>query len=140
MGMEKHMKASRTVQNPISPLLPDWLTRCAENMPDHLALQYGPVRWSFAELALQANSVARQLAAAGVGEESRVALLAPNGLAYAVFVHALTRLGAILVPLNIRLTLDELRWQLNDARAQLLVSTPDFTQRASAIGSTPPDL
>ncbi len=43
----------------------------------------------------------------GVQEGHRVALLAANGLPYVAFVHALTRLGAILVPLNLRLTLEE---------------------------------
>src|ERR1700740_3397758 len=95
-------------------LLPDWLTRCAENMPEHLAVQCGQTHWSFAELAHQTNRLARQLATLGVTENSRVALLASNGLAYVAFVHALTRLGAILVPLNTRLTRQELRWHLSD--------------------------
>jgi O-succinylbenzoic acid--CoA ligase len=123
-----------------APQLPDWLARCAENMPERLAVQCGATRWSFAELARQANRLARQLAAAGVGERSRVALLAPNGLAYVAFVHALTRLGAILVPLNTRLTLDELCWQLRDVRAALLVSDASMTERANQLGAALPDL
>src|SRR6185437_7322255 len=128
------MKASRTMQNTISPLLPDWLTRCAENVPEHLAVQYEQTRWSFAELAQQTEQLAEQLATAGVGEKSRVALLATNGLAYVAFVHALTRLGAILVPLNTRLTTEELRWQLSDVRAELLVSIPALAERATTLG------
>lgn len=128
------------MQNTILPLLPDWLTRCRENMPDHLAVQCEQTRWSFAELARQAGQLAGQLAAAGVQSGSRVALLASNGLACVAFVHALTRLDAILVPLNIRLTQQELYWQLNDVQADLLVNTPDLAARASAIGAELPDL
>ncbi|HEX7736884.1 MAG TPA: o-succinylbenzoate--CoA ligase [Ktedonobacteraceae bacterium] len=128
------------MQQTLSPSLPNWLTRCSENMPTDLAVQCGPVRWSFAELARQADQLAGQLAAAGVGAESRVALLASNGLAYIAFVHALTRLGAILVPLNTRLTQEELCWQIHDVRAQLLVSTPDMETRASAIAISLPAL
>ena len=128
------------MQHTLAPLLPDWLTRCAENLPAHLAVQCEQTRWSFAELANQVTGLAGQLAAAGVREKSRVALLAPNGLAYVVFVHALTRLGAILVPLNIRLTVEELRWQLSDVRAEVLVSSADMAERASLIGSTLPTL
>jgi O-succinylbenzoic acid--CoA ligase len=84
--------------------LPDWLTRCAANSPEKLAVQCDQVQWSFAELDRQATRIARQLSALGVREESRVALLAANGLPYVACVHALTRLGAILVPLNVRLT------------------------------------
>ncbi len=102
-------------------LLPDWLTRCAENKPTHLAIQYDDIRLSFAELHSEASHLARQFASIGIGEGSRVALLAFNSLHFVTCVHALTRLGAILVPLNIRLTIDELRWQLQDVHATLLV-------------------
>lgn len=128
------------MQQTISPLLPNWLTRCAENIPTRLALQCGQTCWSFAELAHQTEKLAAQLTATGVGEQSRVALLAPNGLAYVTFVHALTRLGAILVPLNIRLTQEELRWQLIDVKAELLVSTTDMHERASVFMRTLPTL
>ena len=121
-------------------LLPNWLTRCAENAPAHLAVQCGATRWSFAELAEQVDRLARQLAVAGVGEESRVALLAANGPAYVAFVHALTLLGAILVPLNIRLTVDEICWQLSDVHAALLVSDARMADRANEIRVALPEL
>jgi O-succinylbenzoic acid--CoA ligase len=118
--------------------LPDWLTRCAEQTPEHLALQCGQVRWSFAELARQADQLARQLAAAGVGVESRVALLAANGLACVVCVHALARLGAVLVPLNTRLTAAELCWQIEDVRPMLLVSDASMAELACGLAVAVP--
>jgi O-succinylbenzoic acid--CoA ligase len=102
--------------------IPDWLARCAENLPHHLAIQCGEVRWSFAELDQRVTRLARQLATAGVCQGKRVALLAANGLPYVVTVHALTRLRAILVPLNTRLTYKELEWQVRDVCASCLLS------------------
>ncbi len=107
-------------------LLPDWLTRCAENFPQRLAIKCGQVQWTFAELEQQVTHLARQLAAVGIQSGSRVALLASNGSPYVTCVHALTRLGAILVPLNTRLTLDELCWQLQDVRATFLLSDSQY--------------
>ena len=127
------MAIQSATQERVSALLPDWLTRCAENTPDHLAVQCGPVRWSFAEMDRQTEQLARQFAAAGVGAESRVALLASNGLAYVACVHALTRLGALLVPLNTRLTASELCWQLTDVRANLFISDESMSARAGEI-------
>ncbi len=121
-------------------LLPNWLTRCAENFPAHLALQCGEVHWTFAELDRQATRLARQLASSGVQEESRVALLAGNGPAYVVIIHALMRLSAILVPLNIRLTSAELRWQVRDAQINLLVSDVQHTELATNIAQATPTL
>src|SRR5438094_7934551 len=105
------------IMNVSDTLLPNWLARCAENFPRHLAVHCGEIRWSFTELDQQATRLARQLATAGVREGNRVALLATNGLPYVVTVHALTRLRAILVPLNTRLTFEELGWQIRDIHA-----------------------
>ena len=121
-------------------LLPDWLARCAENRPGHLAVQCDRVQWSFAELDRQATRLARQLATVGVQEGNRVALLAANGLPYVAFVHALTRLGAILVPLNLRSTLEELCWQVRDVHASLLVCDENYARLATEIGLAVPQL
>lgn len=126
--------------NTLNMLLPDWLRRSAESYPDRLALRCGPITWSFAELDRQATRLARQLATAGVREDARVALLAQNGVGYIVCVHALTRLGAVLVPLNTRLTLDEHCWQLDDVGATLLVSDAAYAARAAEIARRLPEL
>ena len=123
-----------------SIVLPDWLARCAENRPEHLAVQCEGIQWSFAELDRQATRLARQLATAGVQAGQRIALLAANSFAYVAFVHALTRLGAILVPLNLRLAVEELRWQVRDVHASLLVYDTDNTQLAQEIGRAVPQL
>jgi O-succinylbenzoic acid--CoA ligase len=120
--------------------LPDWLARSAENRPDHLAVQCDEVQWSFAELDRQVTKLARQLATSGVEEGNRVALLAANGLPYVAFVHALTRLGAVMVPLNLRLTLEELCWQVRDVQASLLVSDGNFSSLAQQIKRAIPQL
>jgi O-succinylbenzoic acid--CoA ligase len=126
--------------NVTGTVLSDWLKRCAENTPARLALKSGEMRWTFAELDRQADHLARQLATLGITNGSRVALLASNGPAYVAFVHALTRLGAILVPLNTRLSLPELCWQLLDVRARLLVSDTHFAAQAVEIEQSIPEL
>src|SRR5690348_17002059 len=117
-------------------LLPDWLTRCAENRPGHLAVQCEQEQWSFAELNRCVSRLARQLATLGVQVGDHVALLAANGAAYIACVHALTRLGAILVPLNTRLSAEELRWQVCDVHATLLICDAHFTALAAEVGRT----
>jgi O-succinylbenzoic acid--CoA ligase len=56
-----------------------------------------------------------------------------NGLPFVVTVHALTRLGAILVPLNTRLTKEELCWQIQDVQAMWLLSDSHFTGFATSV-------
>jgi O-succinylbenzoic acid--CoA ligase len=113
--------------------LPDWLARSATNYPTKLAVRCGATDWTFAELDRQATAMALDLAARGVASGQRVAVLAQNGLPFVALVHALTRLGAILVPLNTRLTPAELRWQLADVRATWLLAEEHFVAVAEQI-------
>src|SRR5690606_28892817 len=54
-------------------------------------------------------------------------------LAYAAWVYGIARAGAILVPLNARLTASELEWQLSDAGVRLLVYDPDLITTVSEL-------
>jgi acyl-CoA synthetase (AMP-forming)/AMP-acid ligase II len=121
-------------------VVPDWLMHCADNFPGGRALQCGETSWTFAELERGVVSMALRLVTVGVGEGSRVAVLAANRAEYVTLVHALTRLGAILVPLNTRLTRQELCWQLRDVRADLLVCDGLYGSLAAEVGEDMPEL
>ncbi len=99
------------------PLLPDWLRRSAAAFPAKLAVRCGATDWTFAELDRHAGTLARVLARAGMLPGRTVAVLAGNGLPFVATVHALARLGAVLAPLNLRLTPAEMRQQIQDAQA-----------------------
>ncbi len=100
----------------------DWLHERTAVTPHKLALIIGEQRWSYGELNQMVNATCAKLQAAGVQPNDFVAVLLPNGLAYVCLIHALARLGAVLVPLNDRLAPNELRWQLAHVEAQWLVT------------------
>jgi o-succinylbenzoate---CoA ligase len=78
----------------------EWLGRAAGERPAHPALIAEGREVSYAELDAAASRTARRLAARGVGPGDRVATTLPPGPAFAELLHALPRLGAVLVPLN----------------------------------------
>lgn len=121
-------------------MLPDWLARRAHLTPDGLALIADERTWTFAQLDAAANAVAWQLAAMGVGPGQRVALLMANSPAFVTWVHALPRVGAVLVPLNTRLAPAELAWQVQDVGAAMLVHDAENAEKAHAIGQQVPGL
>jgi O-succinylbenzoic acid--CoA ligase len=61
-----------------------------------------------------------------------VATLLPADLIHLVVVHALARLGAVLVPLNTRLTAAEAGWQVSHTAAGLLLCAPQTEELAKA--------
>lgn len=101
--------------------MPDWLGQRAVRHAGELALLADGVEWTFAELSRRVGVAAGRLAKLGVEKGDRVALLARNSPEFVVAVHAVGRLGAVLVPLNVRLTAAELAWQLADSEATLLL-------------------
>jgi O-succinylbenzoic acid--CoA ligase len=78
----------------------EWLTAAARRRPDHAALEHEGRLWTYGELDAAATRTARVLAARGVAEGSLVATTLAPGLAFVELLHALPRLGAVLVPLN----------------------------------------
>jgi o-succinylbenzoate---CoA ligase len=82
--------------------LDEWLTHAARTRPDHPALDAEGRTLTYGELGVAAARTARRLAALGVGGGDRVATALPPGVAFCELLHALPRLGAVLVPLDPR--------------------------------------
>ena len=66
------------------------------------------------------------LAARGCGAGHVVAILAPNMPEYAVVFHGVIRAGGTITTINPSYTAEELRGQLVNAGAELLVTVPAF--------------
>ena len=80
-----------------------WLLRAAETRPDEPALMADGRTLRYAELAVEADRAARRLHALGAHRGDRVAIAVPPGLAFAVALHGCLRLGAVAVPVDLRL-------------------------------------
>lgn len=101
--------------------LPDWLARRAALHPLRPALITPRETWTFADLHTWSAQIAARLLDMGVRPGNRVAVLARNSPAYVAVIHAAPRCGAVLAPLNIRLTPAELAWQLANCSPSLLL-------------------
>ncbi len=115
--------------------LPDWLYQRAQATPERLAVVFEGEAWTFRELEARAARAAAGLRAWGVRPGERVAVLARNSSGYVTAVHAISRAGAVLVPLNTRLTAAELAWQVADAGVRWVLA--DDAHAAVAAALTP---
>ncbi len=113
-----------------SASFPDWLGSRAVSSPERTALVAGGRTWTFGELDADVTRTARGLAAQGARAGDRIATLLHNTAAAVLLPHAVLRLGATLVPLNLRLSDAELSWQLGDAAPRLLVAEERTMARA----------
>jgi benzoate-CoA ligase family protein len=77
---------------------------------------------TYAELLERVNQTGRALRDAGVEAEQRVAMLLPDGLAWAAVFFGALRIGAVAVPLNTRSSPAACAAMLRDSRARVLVA------------------
>jgi o-succinylbenzoate---CoA ligase len=105
----------------VSSWFPDWLASRASSNPDRTALSADGQSWTYAQLDDAATSLARKLASLGVRGGDRVATLLHNQANAAILPHALLRLGATVVPLNVRMTPVEIAWLIQNAAPRLTI-------------------
>ena len=115
--------------------LGDWVARRASTHPDVVAVECGDARLTYQELDARVASAAGRLTALGVVEGEPVGLLHANGNGFAVFVHAITRAGAMCAPHNARLTATEIAWQLRDAGVRYVIADAEHASLARAAAA-----
>jgi O-succinylbenzoic acid--CoA ligase len=81
-----------------------WLARAAATRPAGIALDTPAGTCNYAELLTRAEAARRALSARGVDPGDRVAIALPAGLDFAYALHACLLLGAVAVPVDLRLS------------------------------------
>ncbi len=114
-----------------------WIAHWADHRPEHRALVLEGVAIGYAELDRRLQAMAALLVERAVGPGDRVAFCGLNRIEQLVALFACGRTGAILVPLNNRLSVAEHRYQLHDAAPVVALVTDGF---GSALERAAPSL
>ena len=93
--------------------------------------------YTYGQLTEATNRVAGGLAARGFGSGDVLGILAPNLPEYAIAFHGAATAGGAVTTINPTYTAEEVRFQLGDSGAKLLLTIPMFleTAREAAIGT-----
>ncbi|MBF0412230.1 MAG: AMP-binding protein [Desulfamplus sp.] len=111
----------------------DMIKRNALLFPDKTAIVDGEKSFTFSQFFVQVNSLASTLAGYGVKPRQSVAVLSMNRTEYLVLYGATSAIGAILVPLNWRLSNDELAYILKNSGSKILFCDSVQSEKAYAI-------
>ncbi len=110
---------------------PNWLSQRAVQKKDAIAIIYkSPSNrevWTYSQLENEVDRWIERLLGLGIKSGDRVGLLLANQPQYMILVHALVRCETVAVFLNIRLTAEELSWQIEDSQTKYLICD-EFTQ------------
>ncbi|MDA1239926.1 MAG: o-succinylbenzoate--CoA ligase [Chloroflexi bacterium] len=114
----------------------DWVALRARTHPDGVAVEVGGAQLTYRDVDRLVGTAAGALRSLGVDGGEPVAVLAGNGLEIVRFAHAIPRSGAMFMPLNARLSAEEIAYQLDDARVRYLITTGEYRDAAVAAAET----
>ncbi|MGC2279574.1 MAG: long-chain-fatty-acid--CoA ligase [Candidatus Acidiferrales bacterium] len=123
------------------PLTPLRCLRYAEQQyPRRTAVVCNNERFTYTQFGERVGRLAGALRHAGVQPGDRVAFLSTNCHRLLEAYYGVLEAGAVLLPLNIRLTPNELAYVLNDAEATVLFVEKQFLATADSFRKNVPSL
>src|SRR5438552_18871791 len=93
------------METPLTPL--EFARRTRKLYPEREAVVDGDLRLSYEQFFDRWDAWSAALQALGVKQGDRVAYIAPNTHAQLASFYAVPQIGAVMIPLNYRLTVDD---------------------------------
>ena len=106
---------------PLTPL--EFMRRARKLHGNREAVVDGDQRWTFEQFFDRCDRWSSALQRIGVGQGDRVAYIAPNTHAQLESFYAVPQLGAVLVPINFRLTADDFRYLIQHSGAKVVCAS-----------------
>src|SRR5207248_952975 len=126
------------METPLTPL--EFARRSRKLYSEREAVVDGDLRLSYEQFCERCDAWSAALQALGVKQGDRVAYIAPNTHAQLESFYAVPQIGAVLFPLNYRLTADDFAYLIQHRRARVVCADIDYLQRVDGIRSKIPDV
>ncbi len=111
----------------------DWIKKWSLLQPEKTALYVEDQPFTYEEVNRRANQLCHLLLESGVRKGDRIAVLLYNCHQYIEIFFGLSKIGAILVPLNWRLAPPELEFILQDSGSRMLIFEAEFGEIVSTL-------
>ena len=119
------------METPLSPL--EFARRARRLYGDREAVVDGELRLTYEQFLGRCDRWSARLQALGVGRGDRVAYIAANTHAQLESFYAVPQLGAVLVPINYRLTAADFNYIVNHSGARVLCVQAEYQEAVDAI-------
>jgi fatty-acyl-CoA synthase len=123
---------------PLTPL--EFARRARELYPEREALVDGDLRLTCSEFFERCDRWSSALQKLGIRQGDRVAYIAPNTHAQLESFYAVPQIGAVLVPLNYRLTADDFAYLINHSGARIVCAHSEYLDAVDSIRSQLPNV
>jgi fatty-acyl-CoA synthase len=111
----------------------DWIRKWSFLQPHKRALIFEDHPFTYQEINQRTNQLCHFLLELGIRKGDRVSVLLYNCHQYIEIFFALSKIGAILVPLNWRLAAPELKFIIVDSGSRIIIFDPTFEEVISSV-------
>jgi fatty-acyl-CoA synthase len=126
------------METPLTPL--EFARRTRKLYPEREAVVDGDLRLNYEEFFDRCDAWSSALQALGVEQGERVAYIAPNTLALLESFYAVPQIGAVVVPLNYRLTADDFAYMIEHSGARFVCADADYLETVESVRSKIPNV
>ena len=124
------------METPLTPL--EFARRARKLYPDRVAVIDGDSRWTYAQFLDRCDRWSAALQKLGIRPGDRVAYLSPNTHTQLESFYAVPQIGAVLVPLNYRLTADDFVYLINHSGSRMVCVDREYLATIDSIRSRLP--
>ena len=111
----------------------DWIKKWSFLQPNKRALIFEERPFTYQEVNLRTNQLSHFLLEIGIQKGDRVSVLLYNCHQYIETFFAISKIGAILVPLNWRLAGPELEFIIKDSGSKILIFDTEFVEVVASL-------
>ncbi|MFD9625549.1 long-chain-fatty-acid--CoA ligase [Peribacillus muralis] len=112
----------------ISPLTPmDWKRRAVKYYPHKVAVIDEEKVFTYKEFGQRVDQLSIALCSSGIEKGDHIAVMLPNTHYMLECFYGICQLGAVMVPLNYRLSANELEYIIKHSDAKMLIVDEEFT-------------
>ena len=109
------------------------LSRVAQENPSKKVIFIENQSYSYQQFLDLVDRTARAFELIGIGQGDRIALICPNGVEFVQSIFAISKLGAVTVPINTMLKNEEYRYILSDCGTKALITSSKFLKEVGDL-------
>jgi fatty-acyl-CoA synthase len=117
--------------SPLTPL--DWKRRAIKYYPNKTAVIDGEKEFTYKEFGQRVDQLSTALHHASIREGDHVAVMLPNTHYMLECFYGICQLGAVMVPLNYRLSAKDLEYIIKHSDAKMLILDEEFARSIEEI-------
>ncbi len=115
----------------LTPL--DWKRRAVKYYPDKIAIIDGDKKFTYKEFAGRTERLSKALYQLGIRNGDHVAVIMPNTHAMLECFYGIGELGAVIVPINYRISPRDMEYIINHSDAKLLIVDAEYADAVTKI-------